>query len=789
MSLSVNRVPRKKVAIVGSGSAGIAALWALNRTHHDVYLYEAADKLGGHTNTVEWKRGKFRTLVDTGFIVLNTATYPNFVNFLRKINVPTVATQMTFGFSRDKGKFEWASNSLDAIFCQRLNLFSPRMWRLVFDIIRFNKFALDLLRDQGASSNESHLPSTSLETIGHYLQRQGYSDTFRNDYLIPIAAAMWTMSPNTCALEFPIVTLVRSMWNHRLLSTVSTRPDWLTLENGAKSYVDAVMRGFPPNHLFCKTAVKHLSNDENGQVRLHLENGKTEVYDHVILATHGDQAFQIIAPSATEEEKAIMSNFRSSENTCVLHSDVSLMPKRRNAWSSANYLTMSSPWTGKDIDQVSLTYNMNTIQHIPHKAFGDVLVTLNPIHEPKAQTVQGRYSYSHPLYTPAAVQALEQLPNIQNKRGISYAGAWTRHGFHEDGFSSGLHVAISHLGARLPFEYVDSTSSRGRQPELGILDWLVRIIILVIQIFLIDLPDRVFSTTKVRVSARVQIIGSADELQSSPNSQPSPHSMNPLPRISWRALQSNASSWACTSCRRELAQARQLPGRMTRRPISNATKPRQRSAQAPSMDRLREHYKYKNRTTLFYSLSIILGTVAFSYGSVPMYKMICQTTGWGGQPVRAPGHGGSSTGGDPASRLVPVKDARRIRVTFNASVSDVLPWKFVPQQREVRVLPGETALAFYTATNRSDSDIIGVATYSVTPAQVAPYFSKIQCFCFEEQRLNAGETVDMPVFFYLDPDLLDDLNMRGINEVTLSYTFFKAKYDNNGNFKNFPTTS
>lgn len=155
-------------------------------------------------------------------------------------------------------------------------------------------------------------------------------------------------------------------------------------------------------------------------------------------------------------------------------------------------------------------------------------------------------------------------------------------------------------------------------------------------------------------------------------------------------------------------------------------------------------------------------------------QQICQTTGWGGQPIRAPGHGPSSSDADfdPASRLVPVTDARRIRVTFNASVSDVLPWKFVPQQREVRVLPGETALAFYTATNRSDSDIIGVATYSVTPAQVAPYFSKIQCFCFEEQRLNAGETVDMPVFFYLDPDMLNDLNMRGINEVTLSYTFF-----------------
>ena len=151
---------------------------------------------------------------------------------------------------------------------------------------------------------------------------------------------------------------------------------------------------------------------------------------------------------------------------------------------------------------------------------------------------------------------------------------------------------------------------------------------------------------------------------------------------------------------------------------------------------------------------------------------ICQTTGWGGQPVRAHGAGGSDSDVDLAAKLEPVRDAKRMRVTFSASVSDVLPWKFVPQQREVRILPGETALAFYTATNMSDKDIIGVATYSVTPGQVAPYFSKIQCFCFEEQRLNAGETVDMPVFFYLDPDYLNDLNMKGIETVTLSYTFF-----------------
>ncbi|KAK0107333.1 Cytochrome c oxidase assembly protein cox11, mitochondrial [Cadophora gregata] len=250
------------------------------------------------------------------------------------------------------------------------------------------------------------------------------------------------------------------------------------------------------------------------------------------------------------------------------------------------------------------------------------------------------------------------------------------------------------------------------------------------------------------------------------------------------SLVRNGKAWVCSSCAQKTRRNVLTPSfkpSIISRTISNPSKPRQ--SVAPTMEQLRAPFHKKNASTLYYTLSIILGTVAFSYGSVPMYKMICQTTGWGGQPIKAPGHGGSDDGGDPSTRLRPVTSAKRIRITFNGSVSDVMPWKFVPQQREVRVLPGETALAFYTATNRSDDDIIGVATYSVTPAQVAPYFSKIQCFCFEEQRLNAGETVDMPVFFYIDPDFVNDPNMRGIEQVTLSYTFFKARYDNNGQLK------
>ncbi|KAH9875312.1 hypothetical protein J1614_004804 [Plenodomus biglobosus] len=247
----------------------------------------------------------------------------------------------------------------------------------------------------------------------------------------------------------------------------------------------------------------------------------------------------------------------------------------------------------------------------------------------------------------------------------------------------------------------------------------------------------------------------------------------------------NFGSWTCAACTRSLTRTSRArnPTWTARRCLNTAKEARQTSV--PRMDQMHAQYKMKNRTVMNYVFSVALGFIALSYGSVPFYKMICQEIGWGGQPVKSAAHGGD-TDRDPSERLKPVENHPRLRITFNGSVSDVLPWKFVPQQREVRVLPGETALAFYTATNKSDEDIIGVATYSVTPGQVAPYFSKIQCFCFEEQRLNAGETVDMPVFFYIDPEFVTDINMKGIETITLSYTFFKAKYDKDGHLRPVP---
>lgn len=281
-----------------------------------------------------------------------------------------------------------------------------------------------------------------------------------------------------------MLTLYR--WNHHLLSTVAARPQWLTLKNGAQSYIDAVMQGFPPNHILLNTPVQSLTNDEDGRVRLHLNNGKSEVYDHVILATHGDEAFSIIKPEADQEEKEIMSGFQTSENTAILHSDLSLMPKSRRAWASWNYITESSP-TSSNIDQVCLTYNMNILQHIPESTFGHVLVTLNPLQMPAPEHVQGRYTYSHPLYNATAIHSQSLLPRIQNTRGISYCGAWTKYGFHEDGFSSGLKVAQDHLGAPLPFRFKDSTFSRGKRPVLGLADLILRLWISLVQMFIVVL--------------------------------------------------------------------------------------------------------------------------------------------------------------------------------------------------------------------------------------------------------------------------------------------------------------
>ena len=240
---------------------------------------------------------------------------------------------MTFGVSRDQGLFEWSGTSLSAVFAQKSNFFKPRMWRMIFDIVRFNQFALDLLSEEdesevdisGANGSAKHVGKPAQQqSIGEYMDREGYSEAFRNDYLIPMTASVWSTSPDKASLEFPAITLIRFMWNHHLLTTVTARPTWMTIIGGSKQYIDAVMRDFPEDHVHLNTEIQSLSILENERLAIHRTDGQSEVFDHVILATHGDQAMEIIRDIATPQETEIMSGFKTSKNTAVLHSDRSV---------------------------------------------------------------------------------------------------------------------------------------------------------------------------------------------------------------------------------------------------------------------------------------------------------------------------------------------------------------------------------------------------------------------------------------------------------------------------------
>ncbi|PYI08645.1 FAD/NAD(P)-binding domain-containing protein [Aspergillus sclerotiicarbonarius CBS 121057] len=454
----------KKIAIIGSGAAGLASLWALHKhSPHQVHLYEAAPRLGGHINTVEFKRGSDAVNVDTGFIVLNNSTYPNFLNFLNTINVPTTPSEMSFSVSRfsDSGPFEWAGSSLRNLFAQGKNLFSPDMWRMVFDMVRFNHFAPDLLR----------LPEDNTISIGEYLEREGYSTFFRDNYLIPLTASTWSTSPEKCNLQFPAVTLIRFLYNHNLLNTLGHGLEWLSISNGAKSYIEVIMADFPHDRVYLNQPIVSVTNDPtSNMVHITTAEGKTTAYDHVIIATPAPHALSMISSSATPTEKSILSAFETTTNTAVLHSDESLLPQTRSVWSTWNYLSNGAA------DQVCVTYNMNRAQGASHTKYGSVLVTMNPMFMPDERTIQGVYEYEHPLFTPAAVKAQTMLPRIQGTRGISYVGAWTMYGFHEDAFTSAFGV-VRELGAKIPFPVAESRLKGGNVLEVSWLEYVFKLVL------------------------------------------------------------------------------------------------------------------------------------------------------------------------------------------------------------------------------------------------------------------------------------------------------------------------
>ena len=419
-----------KIAVVGSGISGLSAAWQLSRDGQDVALYEAGHYFGGHTNTVDVDIDGQQFGVDTGFLVFNHRTYPNLVRLFEQLNVHTSASDMSFAVkmpmssSTGARTLEWAGSNLDTVFAQRRNLLSPRFWRMLRDIMRFNRQTTEMALTAGAMDE---IP------LGDFLDANQYSAEFRDWYLLPMAGCIWSC-PTEQMLAFPIATFVRFCHNHGLIQ-VSDRPQWHTVTGGARHYVQKMLETIPQSYLnTAVSSVRRVSVGASYQIRLESAHG-VQLYDHVVLATHSDQALRLLQ-DASESEHAMLAAVGYQPNRAILHTDASCLPERRKAWSAWNYES-----TGTDESRVCVHYLLNKLQPLPVKT--PVIVSLNPIHAPDTAKVLASFDYAHPVFDGPAINAQRQLLSMQGERNTWFAGAWTGYGFHEDGLKSGLAVAAA----------------------------------------------------------------------------------------------------------------------------------------------------------------------------------------------------------------------------------------------------------------------------------------------------------------------------------------------------------
>lgn len=421
-----------RIAVIGSGIAGLSAAWLLNG-RHDVTLYEQDARLGGHANTLTVDYGDASVPVDTGFIVYNERTYPNLVRLFHHLDVATAPSDMSFGVSVDGGRLEY-EGSLRGLLAQPGNLMSPRYLRMVADVLRFFSSAARLLREPGPGP-----------TLGAWLAREGYGRGFIEDHLLPMAAAIWSCPVDTM-LAFPAKSFVRFFENHQLLNLVD-RPRWRTVSGGSRRYVARLAAPLIGRiRLACPVA--RVTPSATG-VTVTAGDGSAATYDHAVLATHADQALRLIE-GPTPAEVAVLGRFRYQPNTAVLHRDPALMPRRRAAWAAWNYQAeRTGPAPGGPRDrQVALTYWMNRLQNLDPAR--PLFVSLNPIREPAPETVFARVSYAHPVFDADAIDAQEMLPAIQGSRRLWYCGSYCGWGFHEDGLKAAIAVARS-LGVSPPW--------------------------------------------------------------------------------------------------------------------------------------------------------------------------------------------------------------------------------------------------------------------------------------------------------------------------------------------------
>ncbi len=421
-----------RIAVIGSGIAGLACAHALVQSGHRVTLFEAGSHFGGHTHTIDVTLDGITHPVDTGFLVFNERTYPKLISLFTALGVPVAKSEMSFSVSLGgaRREIEWAGTSMASLFAQPANLFKPRFWAMLRDIMRFNRDAAVVALGGQRSA----------QSLGSYLDSGHYSRAFRDWYLLPMAGAIWSC-PTETMLAYPFATFARFCHNHGLLQ-VSNRPQWFTVQNGAREYVRRILATQPDARLNHPVQAVTHAGDGNG-VRV-TSAGGTEQFDAAVMACHPDQSLALLnAPSAGET--SVLSAIRYQPNVAWLHTDTALLPQRRAAWAAWNYLSQDTD----TLDQraVAVTYLINKLQPLPFTT--PVMVTLNPFRQPDASKVIQRIAYAHPVFDQAAIAAQQRLPSIQGVDRIWFAGAWCGYGFHEDGAAAGQ-AAAAQIQAAMP---------------------------------------------------------------------------------------------------------------------------------------------------------------------------------------------------------------------------------------------------------------------------------------------------------------------------------------------------
>ncbi|MGB4812125.1 MAG: FAD-dependent oxidoreductase [Methylophilaceae bacterium] len=408
-----------RIAIIGSGIAGNTLAYHLYK-NHDITIFEAESHIGGHTHThnIDFFGDTYQ--IDTGFIVFNDRTYPNFIKMLDELKVPWLPTSMSFSVRDEQTGLEYNGTSLNSLFAQRRNLFSPRFHGMIADILRFNKISLALLNVENEIS------------LGDYLAENNFGAAFIHQYIVPMGAAIWSTDTGNM-MRFPARFFVRFFHHHGFL-TVNNRPQWRTIVGGSAKYVEMMTEPFK-HHYRLNTAITSIRRTEN-DVKIKANNAAEQTFDYVFFACHSDEALAMLS-DASVAEKEILSAFPYQENSVYLHHDASLMPKRKLAWAAWNYHIAT-----KHTSKVSVTYNMNILQNI--KSPEPILVTLNHTDSINPAKVIKRLKYTHPLYTLAGVAAQARHTEISGKNRTGFAGAYWHSGFHEDGVVSALE-ALKHF--------------------------------------------------------------------------------------------------------------------------------------------------------------------------------------------------------------------------------------------------------------------------------------------------------------------------------------------------------